>query len=378
MTPRDRLMRALDRREPDRVPIDLGNSATSIHRTAYARLKEYFGMEPSEPTIIDSMQQVVRVEEEVLRRFSVDTRQLFLRPAKGWRRESDGSCQDEWGIRYRPGAGGNYYDMYEHPLAEFSREDLDRFPWPDPEDPRRIAGLAQEAADLHENSPYGIVLNGFSETIFGLPSWLRGHAQFYMDFLINVDFLEELLDRMLDYALRLARAALSAVGSYVHVIKVADDLGTENGLMISPEHYRKFIKPRQKRFYEFLKENSAAKILIHSCGAIADIIPDLAEIGVDAINPVQVSARGMDSKELKARFGDRISFWGGGCDTQRVLPFGSVAEVTEEVRRRTHDLAPGGGFVFTPVHNIQFDIPPEKIAALYEAALRYGSYSMVQ
>ncbi len=219
------------------------------------------------------------------------------------------------------------------------------------------------------------MLNGFSETIFGLPSWLRGQAQFYMDFLINVEFLEDLLDRMLDYALRLARVALAAIGPNVDVIKVADDLGTENGLMISPALYRKFIKPRQKKFYAYLKEHSDAKILLHSCGAIADIIPDLIEIGVDAINPVQVSARGMDSKELKGKFGDRMTFWGGGCDTQRVLPFGSVAEVTEEVRARTRDLAPGGGFVFTQVHNIQFDISPQKIAAMYDAALTYGRYA---
>lgn len=197
-----------------------------------------------------------------------------------------------------------------------------------------------------------------------------------MDFLLNVDFLEDLLDRALDYALRLARKALAAVGTWVDVIRVADDLGTESGLMISPELYRKFIKPRQKTFYAFLREHSRARILIHSCGAISDIIPDLAEIGIDAINPVQVSARGMDSRDLKARFGERITFWGGGCDTQHVLPFGTVEDVEQEVRRRTRDFAPGGGFVFTPVHNIQFDISAEKITALYDAALRYGRYPL--
>ncbi len=375
MTPRERLLRALAHQEPDRVPLDMGNSATSIHRKAYRRLKEHLGMDRVEPPIIDRMQQVVQVDEAVLRRFSIDTRQLFLKPARGWQGDPDGSYRDEWGIRYRPGADGNYFDMDAHPLADATREDLDRFAWPDPDDPRRFEGLAQDAVELHDNSPYGVVLNGFSETLFGLPSWLRGHAQFYMDFLINADFLDELLDRMLDYALRLAARALAAVGTRVDVIKVADDLGTETGLMISPALYRAFIKPRQAKFYAFLKEHSDAKILLHSCGAIAELIPDLIEIGIDAINPVQVSARGMDSRELKKSFGDRISFWGGGCDTQHVLPFGTVDEVGEEVRRRTADLSPGGGFVFTPVHNIQFDIPPEKITALYDAALLYGSYA---
>ena len=375
MTPRGRLLRALAHREPDRVPIDMGNSATSIHRRAYIRLKEHLGMDRSEPRIIDRMQQVVEVEEPLLRRLAVDTRQLFLRAARGWQRNLDGSYTDEWGIGYRSSAEGNYFDMTSHPLAEAARGDLDRFPWPDPEDPRRIAGLVEEASELSGFSDYGIVLNGFGETIFGLASWLRGPAQFYTDFILDPEFLQELLDRMLDYALRLARSALDVVGRYVHVIKVADDLGTENTLIISPEHYRRFVKPRQKKFYDFLKEHSEAKILLHSCGAISELIPDLVEIGVDAINPVQVSARGMDSRRLKSEYGDRIAFWGGGCDTQRVLPFGTVEDVEEEVRSRIRDLAPGGGFVFTPVHNIQFDIPPEKITAMYRAALVHGAYS---
>jgi uroporphyrinogen decarboxylase len=375
MTPRERLRRALAHREPDRVPIDMGNSATSIHRAAYQRLKEHLGMGPSEPPIIDRMQQVVEVEEPVLRCLDVDTRQLFLQPARGWRKNPDGTFTDEWSIGYRAAAEGAYYDMISHPLAEASREDLDRFPWPDPESPRRTAGLAREAAELRGRGDYAIVLNGFSETIFGLASWLRGPARFYMDFLLQVDFLQELLDRMLDYALRLARSALDAVGRQVDVIKVADDLGTESTLLISPELYRAFIKPRQKRFYAFLKEHSEAKLLLHSCGAISPLIPDLVEIGVDAVNPVQVSAVGMDSARLKRDFGDRMTFWGGGCDTQRVLPFGTVDDVAAEVRRRIRDLAPGGGFVFTPVHNIQFDIPPEKVMAMYRTARECGGYS---
>jgi uroporphyrinogen decarboxylase len=375
MTPRDRLRRALAHREPDRVPIDMGNSATSIHHRAYRRLREHLGLGPSEPQIIDRMQQVVEVEEPVLRRLAVDTRQLFLKPARAWRGNPDGTFTDEWGIGYRAAAGGAYFDMISHPLAEASREDLERFPWPDPQSPLRTAGLPREAAELRERGDYGIVLNGFSETIFGLASWLRGPARFYMDFLLEPDFLGELLDRLLEYALRLARSALDAVGRYVDVIKVADDLGTESTLLISPDHYRTFIKPRQRKFYAFLKEHSDAKILLHSCGAISGLIPDLAEIGVDAINPVQVSAAGMDSRRLKSEFGDRVSFWGGGCDTQRVLPFGTVEDVAAEVRRRIADFAPGGGYVFTPVHNIQFDIPPEKVMTMYRTALECGAYS---
>jgi uroporphyrinogen decarboxylase len=304
----------------------------------------------------------------------VDTRQLFLTPAKGWERAGDGEYVDEWGIRCRGSAGGRYYDMVAHPLAHFSVEELDGYNWPDPDDPKRYEGIEEKARELYENTDYGIVFNGFSEALFGLPSWLRGHARFYMDFLDDTVFLEALLDKALGYALKLAENALSRVGSYVQVVRVADDLGTERGLIISPEHYRRTITPRQEKLYRRIKELTDAKLMLHSCGSVVDLIPDFIEIGVDALNPIQVSARGMDTALLKRRFGNQLTFWGGGCDTQGVLPFGSVEEVVQEVKNRLADLAPGGGFVFAPVHNIQFDVDAPKIAAMYDTALRYGRY----
>jgi uroporphyrinogen decarboxylase len=374
MTSRQRVLRALNHREADRIPVDIGTPVTSIHREAYVRLKEYLGLPGRQCEIIDNMQQVVRVEETVLERFGADTRQLFLRPANPWRKLPDGGLVDEWGIKWKASAEGHYYDMYENPLSQATVEDLDRYDWPDPADPRRVEGLADEAQDLYENTDSAIVLNGFGEAIFGVPSWIRGHIQFYTDFIANTEFLNSFLDRMLDFAIGLARNALDAVGRYVHVVRISDDMGSEKGLIVSPDHYRRFIKPRQEKLYRFVKEHSDAKVLLHACGSIYEIIPDLIEIGVDALNPIQVSAKDMDTDRLKKQFGERITFWGGGCDTQRVLPFGSVEEVVEEVKRRIRDLAPGGGFVFTPVHNIQYDVSAEKIAALYDTALEYGRY----
>ncbi len=173
---------------------------------------------------------------------------------------------------------------------------------------------------------------------------------------------------------QVARPALELVGPYVDVVRVADDLGTELGPIISPELYRALIKPRQKKLYGLIKSKTGARLLLHSCGAVRDLIGDFIDIGVDALNPVQVSARGMDSRSLKKEFGKQMCFWGGGCDTQRVLPFGGIEDIRREVRRRVSDLAPGGGFVFAPVHNIQFDVTPERIEALYAASREYGSY----
>jgi uroporphyrinogen decarboxylase len=373
---RERLLRALNHREADRVPIDMGTPVTSIHREAYVRLKELLGLPDRQFELIDNMQQVVRIEDSVLERFGADTRQLFLKPARPWEKLPDGGLVDEWGVKWKASAGNHYFDMYESPLSQASIGDLDRYPWPDPTDPARVEGLSEEAKELTENTDGAIVLNGFGEAIFGVPSWIRGHIQFYTDFIASPDFLNNYLDRMLDFALGLARNALDAVGRYVHVVRLSDDLGSEKGLIISPHHYRQFIKPRQEKLFRYIKENSDARILLHACGSIYEIIPDLIEIGVDALNPIQVSAKDMDTKMLKEEFGDRITFWGGGCDTQRILPFGTVEEVIEEAKKRIRDLAPGGGFVFAPVHNIQYDVSAEKIVALYDTALETGRYPL--
>ncbi|MBC7189541.1 uroporphyrinogen-III decarboxylase [Candidatus Aerophobetes bacterium] len=374
MKARERLLRALEHREPDRIPIDLGSPVTSIHVDAYIRLKNYLQINGKKPRIIDMMQQIVEIDEEVLQRFKVDTRHIFLKPAKKWQQLPDGKYIDEWGIVYKKPKDSHYYDMVQHPLAQATIQDLDRYSWPDPEDPSRVEGLKEKAKDLYEHSDYAIVLNGFGECLFGLPSWLRGHAQFYMDLVADKDFANALLDRILDYEIRLAKNALREVGKYIHVVRVSDDLGTEKGPIISPSLYREMIKPRQKKLYQFIKEHSDAKILLHSCGSVYELIPDFIEIGVDALNPVQVAAKDMDSKKLKSEFGDKITFWGGGCDTQRILPFGTLQEVEEEVKRRIKDFAPGGGFVFAPVHNIQFDVSAEKICLLYDTALKFGTY----
>jgi uroporphyrinogen decarboxylase len=158
---------------------------------------------------------------------------------------------------------------------------------------------------------------------------------------------------------------IDVVGEFVQIVEITDDLGMQQSPMISPDLYRRLIKPRQRRMCEFIKSKTDAYIYLHSCGSIAEFIPDFIDIGVDILNPIQVSAQGMDTGKLKRMFGKDLVFWGGGCDTQRVLPFGSPEDVREEVKRRLDDLAPGGGFVFCQVHNIQANIQPQNIMAMY-------------
>jgi len=306
MKPRERLLRTLEHKEPDRIPIDIGSPVTSIHIEAYIKLKKHLGINRTKPGILDMMQQVVVVDEPVLKRFSVDTRHLCLKPKK-WRSLPEGGYVDEWGIKYKKPEKSHYYDMYEHPLAEATIEDLDKYSWPDPDDPERVEGLKEKAEDIYKNTDYAIVLSGFGECLFGLPSWLRGHVQFYMDLLTDKKFVSALLDRILEYEIRLAKNALKQVGKYIDVVRVSDDLG---------------------KLYHFIKEHSNAKLLLHSCGSVYDLIPDFIEIGVDALNPVQVAARNMETKKLKEKFGEKITFWGGGCDTQKVLPFGTTQHST--------------------------------------------------
>ena len=376
MNSRERVWMALNHKEPDRIPIDAGGTVvTAIHLEAYKRLKDFMGLKGGKVDIIDPMQQLAKLEEEVLERFHVDTRRLTIKPAHEWKKISENLFENEWGIRFSKPSNSHYYEMVEHPLAHADIKELGDYPWPDPYDPRRIEGLEREAKRLYDETSYAIVLRaGLTESCFAFPSWLRGDVQFYKDLISNKEFVNALLDRLFDFIKALVDMVLQLVGKYVQVVMVGDDLGTQQGPLISPKLYKELIKPRQKELYTFIKKRTDAKLLLHSCGSVYQFIPDFIEVGVDALNPIQVSAQDMDTKRLKTEFGSDLAFWGGGCDTQHILPFGTPTQVREEVKKRIKDLAPGGGFIFTPVHNIQYDVSPENICALYDAAYEWGKY----
>lgn len=380
-----RVEAAINHQEADRVPYDLGGTIlTGIHEKAYRRLRQYLGL-PETPVVIeDPIQQLAKVEEDVKQRLRVDV--YGVNPGKAhsftmpqWSEGGYDKLRDEWGIEWwKPQQGGFYYDMRAHPLDGIDTvEQLAKIKFPDPLDTGRFAGMAQSARHLMEERQVAYVLGRNAPGIFEIALWMRGFENFYCDLVANQPFAEALLDILCEIKMKYWERALRCVGPYVMMVSEADDLASQDRTLVAPEIYRKLIKPRHTRLFAHIRQHAQrpVKIFYHSCGAILPLIPDLIESGVDILNPVQVSAGGMDSKELKKRFGADLTFYGGGVDTQRVLPRGAPAEVRAEVRRRLEDFAPGGGFIFNTVHNIQADVPPENIMAMWEALQEFGRYS---
>ena len=366
MTSRERILAAIEHREPDRVPIDVGGSSvTTIIGEAYERLKVQLGV-AEETRYIKKRSRTVLLADSIAQRLGTDTRPLCLGIPDNWQDVyfEDGSTQDEWKVIWTKAEGG-HYNPTGNPLRDATLADLDHFPWPDPLNPGRIRGLREQARHLHEGTDYAIVLDlpvGFVHQ----SQYLRGYEHFLMDLILNPGFVEALMDRALDFWLRLTEVALQEVGPYVDVVVFGDDIAFQDRPMVDLKRYRSMIKPRHKRMIDLIKSSSKAKVLYHCCGAVSPLIPDFIEIGVDALNPVQVSAVGMDTAKLKTAFGDRICFW-GGIDTSHVLPTDSPCGVRNEVHKRICDLAAGGGYVLAAVHNIQEDVPPQNILAMVDA-----------
>jgi uroporphyrinogen decarboxylase len=381
MNSRERLGAAMEHKEPDRLPLDLGATVvTGIHIDAYRRLRDYVGLpNKQEIPILDVIQQLAVVDDDVREVFKVDVRNVAPRSSATFQIEIKDMPEytyfvDEWGIGWRKPKHSNlYYDMFIHPLKDAaSIEDLTTYTWPDPLDPARFEGMGERARHAVEVEEQAVILGGLCAGIMEMAAWTRGFENYFSDFALNPEMLGYLLDTVLDLKMAYWEKALNEVGENVDVVQEADDFAGQFRMLISPEMYRKIAKPRHKKLFDFLHNHSNAKIFFHSCGAIRPVIPDLIEVGVDILNPVQVSAVGMDSAELKREFGNEITFWGGGVDTQRILGDGTPQEVREDVERRIDDLAPGGGFVFAAVHNIQPNVPPENIMAMWETLEEYG------
>lgn len=385
MDSRERLNLALNHKEPDRVPFDLGATVlTSIHVKSYQQLREYLGLPRVVPRIVDIFQQIVTVDDDLRERLKVDVRDVAPRSSATFRievKEMEGYTYfyDEWGIGWKmPKEGGWYYDMFDHPLKDAtSLADIEKYPWPDPTDPARFEGLAERARHAAHVEKQGVFLGGLSAGIMEMAAWTRGFVNYFSDFANNEKLLVGIMTRVMEMKMAYWEIALREVGDNVDAIGEADDFAGQNRMLISPAMYRRIVKPLHKQLFDFIHARTRAKIFFHSCGAIRPVIPDLIEAGVDILNPVQVSATGMDSAELKREFGRDITFWGGGVDTQRVLGTGSPEQVRADTRRRIEDLAPGGGFVFATVHNIQGNVSPENITAMWETLQEYGVYNKV-
>jgi uroporphyrinogen decarboxylase len=373
MNSRERVQLSLAHQQPDRPPFDLGaTNVTGIHMQALRRLRRHLGLQDDRPPeILNRYEQIGWVEEDLLERLQIDVEGVFPKSIVFFQAEDRGSdwyYRDEWQIgRRMPKDGGFYFDLTEYPLKNASnRADIENFHWPDPVAPARFEGMAERAFQITHQRGRACVATGITAGVMETASYMRGIEAFFSDLIENRDLVEAILDQIVNLKMAYWEKALAILGENVDVVVEADDLGAQNNLLISPRLYRSVLKPRQRRLFDFIHSHTKARLFIHSCGAIRPLIPDLIDVGVDILNPVQVSAAGMDSAELKREFGNDITFWGGGVDTQHVLGQGTPNEVRADVRRRITDLAPDGGFVFATVHCIQANVPPENIMAMIE------------
>jgi uroporphyrinogen decarboxylase len=317
-------------------------------------------------------------DEEIVKRFGVDVKMVTAKSPANFKLHISpgGRVVDERGIVYQKHEEAQTHFVVENesPLHRVSsREEIEKYAWPDPADPSRYRGL-KEVAKGYQDEGFGVVLNT-PLMVMTFTQWLRGLEQFMLDTVLNPGLLEYLMDKILEILLEMTRLLLEEVNPYVDVIVIGDDLSHQGGLTYSPDMYRKLFKPRHRAIVQFLrKHNGEAKILYHCCGAAKLLLADLIEIGIDAYNPVQVSAMGMDdTRKLKETYGRDLTFW-GGIDTQRVMSFGTPEDVRKEVRRRIEELGPDGGFVLAAVHNLRPEVTPENICALFESALEFGRY----
>lgn len=402
MNHRERVLTVLRHEEPDRVPIDLGATQVSgILAIAYQKLREYLRLEPGITKVMDVYQQTALVEDDIYERFGLDTYPIFQEPNE-WRDgylangakakfpakfkpeiQPDGSqiVYDSNGtISLKMPAGGHYFDFVHAPLRdatsikeiETCMEEIEKNDEPEHLD-KDYQEIAAKAKRLLDETDY-LLTGYFGGHIMYTAQYLRGWDTFLTDLLINQKFAEALMEKLVEAHLKRFDRFASTIGKYVHVVEFDEDLGMQDRPIMRPSLYRKMLKPYQKKMFEYAKSNCDAYILYHSDGAISPFFPDLIEMGIDIVNPIQISADGMDPKQLKKDFGKDITFWGGTCNTQTTLPFGTEAEVIEEVKRNIDDLAPAGGFVFAPIHNIQVGVPPENIVALFETGRNYGKY----
>ena len=383
MNSRERLLTALNHQEPDRIPFDLGSTqVTGIHVVAYRNLRAYLGLPPVEPQlppgypsgVCDVIQQLALPDDDVIERLGIDVRGLFLLNSHNWNITDVDVGEaweytDEWGITHRRiKPDGLYYSAVRYPLAgEISAQDIRAHAWPDTGDPQRIAGL-HEQASAYRAQGKAVMLKGVLAGVLEMAQRVRGMEALLMDMASEESLACALFDKMLERKLAFWEMALPQLADVVDVISEADDYGTQASQLISPRMFRKLLKPRLKILFERIKQLAPnARIFFHSCGNVRPLLPDFIEMGVDILNPVHIHASGMEPCALKRDFGRDMVFWGGGVDTQGVLPNGTPQAVKDDVRRNVEALAPGGGFVFNMVHNIQADVPPQNIAAMWEA-----------
>lgn len=381
----ERVKAALEHKEPDRIPFDIGGAmVTGINIRALRNLKNYLGM-PGEIKLWDKVTQLAETGSDVIEKLGIDVKNVGPdQPSKPGLAKDLGledehySIIDEFGIGWQmPVNGGHYYDLYLHPLADAeSIKDIENYRWPDPVDPERFSGLKEKVENVVYKEKKACVMGRMSAGMWEHATWMTGHEKFFMDMLLNKKLIHAIMEKMLELKIKYWGKYLDIVGENTMVVSTADDLGTQNSLLVSLKMYKELIWPYHKKLFEFIKKRAKGKVYIffHNDGAIMETIPLLIEAGIDILNPFQVNCKGMDTKIFKKEFGKDLTIWGGSCNPV-TLEFGSPQDVREDTKKRIDDLAPGGGFVFASIHIIQGGVPPENIMTWWETLQEHGKYT---
>jgi uroporphyrinogen decarboxylase len=377
LSSRQRVLRTLNHQEPDRVPFDLALTVDIYHR-----LRQHLGL-PPETGKAFGLWTEVSPSPDLLDAMQVDFAYAGMRTPASRKPylAADGLVYDEWGIgrqKVERTDGSFYYEMVKPPLAGASLDEIAAFPWPDPADPERTAGLRQQILELRRGTDKAVMVK-FSSSIWEQAWWLYGLQAWLVDLIEKPDITGAILDRVCDVACGMMERGMEEAGDLVDIVRLSgEDLGTQLAPMISPAMYNRWVKPRFERLWSLARrkiqeKNPAAKLMLHSCGNVRPFLPSWIQMGLDILNPIQPQARGMEPEGLKRDFGAELVFH-GGIDLQQVLPFGTPQEVGQAARRYIRALGPGGGYIVAPAHNVQSDVPAANLVALRDAVLEYGTY----
>lgn len=411
MNSRERILAAIQHKTPDRIPVDLGATPSSgISVVAYLRLIQHLGMENLPNKVYDVIQEVTQPEMQLLDHFGVDVLDIgraFNTAEDYWQpleliegtpalypkwfnpvRQADGSWLapgksgeyigkmpngttffDQMIFPYKDGYPVNYADLG----AQMSRVIWGGFgftPYDWIDEPGFWQILREKAIELRLSTDKALLL-GVGCNLFEWGTFLRRIDNFLMDLYLEPENVHKLLNALMERHMEFLGKVCEAVGDVVDILKFGDDLGTNTGPFFSNETYREFFLPRHKQMCDFVKANSLAHTMLHCCGGIYELIPDLIEAGFEILNPIQINAINMEPKKLKLEFGKELTFWGGGINTQSILNRATSTEVKKHVTENLEHFAPGGGYVFNTVHNILSDVPPENIVAMFEAVKEF-------
>jgi uroporphyrinogen decarboxylase len=372
MNSRQRVEYAINLKEPDRVPIDVGSTACNITNNLFFKVKKILEIS-SKDTFFRPDESAAYYNDDVLEKLGTDFRHIFLMPPddKSMNVSKEGILTNEWGIKKRN--IGGLIENISNPLKDAQIYDLDHYNWPNADKGNRARGLKERAKNIFKVTDYAIAARSVSHGFFEVSWELRGMEKFLEDMIINKRFANRLLDKVLDIQIKLYEKLLHETEKYVQIVETADDYGTQNGLMMSPKMFKEFIKPRRKELNSVIKSLAPrVKIFHHSCGGILKIIEQLIDTGVEILNPVQPLASGMDSFNLKKQYGNVLCFH-GGIDEQKALP-GCKENLEKEIQLRIDAFAPGGGYIAAPTSNFQEDTPIENIFLFLSKVKKYGKY----